>query len=266
MLTATDLTVIRRDRPILDGVGVHLPAGVLTGLIGPNGAGKSTLLHALSGALEPDDGGVVFDGRPLRQWPRDALARRRAVLPQSSELGFPFRALDVVLMGRAAHAGVSTGETDAAIAIEALRAMDALHLVERVYPTLSGGERQRVQLARVLAQIWPEDGRPDRPVHGRGRALLLDEPTNTLDLLHQHVLMRFARRLADEGVCVLAVLHDPNLAALYADRLVVLDDGRVVADGPVDAVMTEATITGVFGLPVTITRHPTRGTPQVLPA
>ncbi|MBB4267983.1 heme ABC transporter ATP-binding protein [Roseospira visakhapatnamensis] len=262
MLTAEDLTVIRRQRAIVDRVSLDLSGGTLTGLIGPNGAGKSTLLHLLSGALAPDDGGVMFAGRPLTDWPRAALARRRAVLPQSSDLSFSFRALDVVLMGRAAHAGVSTSDRDTAVAIEALRAMDALHLVERIYPTLSGGERQRIQLARVLAQIWPEETGPNA---GAGRVLLLDEPTNTLDLLHQHLALRFARRLADDGVCVLAVLHDPNLAALYADRVVVLDNGRVVADGPVDAVMTETTFDQVFGLRVTVARHPTRGTPQVLP-
>jgi len=261
MLSADDLTVIRRQRAIVDRVSLDLSGSTLTGLIGPNGAGKSTLLHLLSGAMAPDDGRVSLDGRPLTEWSRAALARRRAVLPQASTLSFPFRALDVVLMGRAAHAGVSTGERDASVALEALRAMDALHLVDRIYPTLSGGERQRVQLARVLAQIWPAETEV-----GAGRVLLLDEPTNTLDLMHQHVLMRFARRLADEGVCVLAVLHDPNLAAQYADRVVVLDKGRVAADGPVAAVMTEATISDVFGLPVTVARHPTRGTPQVMPA
>jgi iron complex transport system ATP-binding protein len=263
MLIADDLTVIRRQRAIVDRVSLNLAEGTLTGLIGPNGAGKSTLLHLLSGALSPDDGHVRLDGRPLADWPRTALARRRAVLPQSSTLSFPFRALDVVLMGRAAHAGVSTGERDATVALDALRAMDALHLVDRIYPTLSGGERQRVQLARVLAQIWPADAEAST---GAGRVLLLDEPTNTLDLMHQHVLMRFARRLADDGVCVLAVLHDPNLAAQYADRVVMLDKGRVAADGPVAAVMTETTIGAVFGLPVTVARHPTRGTPQVMPA
>ncbi len=232
----------------------------VTAVIGPNGAGKSTLLHLLSGALAPDRGWVGLDGRPLGEWPRTELARRRAVLPQASDLSFPFRGIEVVLMGRAAHAGVSDRDRDAAVAFAALRATDALHLAERVYPTLSGGERQRVQLARVLAQIWPDDGGADEP-----RFLLLDEPTSALDLLHQHLVMSVARDLADHGVGVLAVLHDPNLAAMYADRIVVLDNGCVVADGAVEAVLTEATIGRVFGLAVTVGRHPTRGTPTVLP-
>lgn len=264
MLSGSDLTVIRRGRRLLDGVTLAVPGASLTALIGPNGAGKSTLLHVLSGALAPEAGRVRFLDRPLDDWPRADLARRRAVLPQSSTLSFPFRALDVVLMGRGAHAGRSSHDHDLAVAVAALTAVDALALADRVYPTLSGGERQRVQLARVLAQIWADhndEAGPDRP----SRGLLLDEPTNNLDLLHQHQLMRFARHLADQGVGVLAVLHDPNLAALYADRMVVLADGRVAADGPVEAVMTEAVIARVFGLPVTVQRHPTRGTPHLVP-
>ncbi len=263
MLAGSDLTVIRRGRRLLDGVTLAVPGASLTALIGPNGAGKSTLLHVLSGALTPEAGQVRFLDRPLGDWPRADLARRRAVLPQSSTLSFPFRALDVVLMGRSAHAGRSSHDHDLAVAVAALTAVDALALAERIYPTLSGGERQRVQLARVMAQIWTDD---DGEGQGRTpRVLLLDEPTNNLDLLHQHQLMRFARHLADQGVGVLAVLHDPNLAALYADRMVVLADGRMVADGPVDAVMTEAVIARVFGLPVTVQRHPTRGTPHLVP-
>ncbi|KAA5606431.1 heme ABC transporter ATP-binding protein [Roseospira marina] len=264
MLEGRDLTVIRRGRRIVDDVTLDVPAATVTALIGPNGAGKSTLLHLLSGALAPQAGTVTFAGRPLAQWSRAALARHRAVLPQASELSFPFRALDVVRMGRAVHAGRSGRDHDAAVAVAALEAVDGLALADRVYPTLSGGERQRVQLARVLAQIWTDPARPEP--EGAGRALLLDEPTNNLDLTHQHQLMRFARRLADEGVAVLAVLHDPNLAALYADRMVVLADGCVAAEGPVEAVMTETVLTRTFGLPVTIQRHPGRGTPQLVPS
>ncbi|MBB4210723.1 iron complex transport system ATP-binding protein [Rhodothalassium salexigens DSM 2132] len=282
MLSARNLTVRRRGRAILDGVSLDLETAQVTALIGPNGAGKSTLLHVLSGALAPCAGEVRIAGRPLGAWRRADLARLRAVMPQSSELSFPFRAFEVVLMGRSAHAGRSSEARDLEVALAALEAVDAGHLAERVYPTLSGGERQRVQLARVLAQIWPEttsettseaaaDTASDTASDGLNplpseRLLLLDEPTNNLDLTHQHQLMRTARLWADRhGVGVLAVLHDPNLAALYADRMVVLADGHLAAQGTVDEIMTAPVIGRVFDLAVTIERHPTRGAPQLMP-
>lgn len=259
MLSAVDLHFARQGNAILRGVDLTLAPAQVTALIGPNGAGKSTLLHLLSGALTADSGTVALDGRPLADWPRASLARRRAVLPQSSELTFPFRVLEVVLMGRSAHVGRSSLAHDLEVAEAALREVDAAHLAERVYPTLSGGERQRVQLARVMAQIWPEAG-DDQP-----RTLLLDEPTNNLDLTHQHRLLTFARRLAEQGVAVLAVLHDPNLAALYADRIVLLAEGRVQSAGTVDSVLTAPQIERAFKLKVAIQRHPTRNCPQLIP-
>ncbi|WP_119166580.1 heme ABC transporter ATP-binding protein [Algihabitans albus] len=259
MLHATGLHFARQGNPILRGVDLALEPARVTALIGPNGAGKSTLLHLLSGALAPDGGTVTLDGRPLADWSRAGLARRRAVLPQSSELTFPFRVLEVVMMGRSAHNGRSSLTRDLDVAAATLDEVDAAHLAQRIYPTLSGGERQRVQLARVMAQIWPDTDN-DRP-----RFLLLDEPTNNLDLTHQHRLLAFARRLAERGLGVFAVLHDPNLAALYADRLVLLSEGRVQSAGTVDSVLTEPQIERAFKLKVAIQRHPTRGCPQLIP-
>ena len=259
MLQGTDLRIARQGRQILQGVSLESEPGRITALIGPNGAGKSTLLHLLSGALSPDRGVVALEGRSLSDWSHGDLARRRAVLPQSSELSFPFRALEVVLMGRSAHSGRSSREHDLDVALAALAEVDAAHLAERVYPTLSGGERQRVHLARVMAQIWPEPGEE------RARYLLLDEPTNNLDLAHQHRLLAFARRLAQQGVGVLAVLHDPNLAALYGDRIVLLVDGRVQIEGAVETVLTESEVEKAFDLRVAIQRHPSRNCPQLVP-
>ena len=259
MLRGTDLHFTRQGHKILRDVSVTLRPGGITAVIGPNGAGKSTLLHLLSGALMPGEGVVTLDGRSLGQWPPADLARRRAVLPQSLELSFPFRALEVVLMGRSAHSGSSSRIRDLDIAAAALEEVDAGRLAERVYTTLSGGERQRVQLARVMAQIWPEPG------DDLTRYLLLDEPTNNLDLTHQHRLLDFARRMSDRRIGVLAVLHDPNLAALYADRMVLLVDGQVQAEGPVDMVLTEDQIEKAFDIRVTIQRHPNRGRPQLVP-
>jgi iron complex transport system ATP-binding protein len=173
---------------------------------------------------------------------------------------FPFRALEIVLLGRSPHAGYSDADTDRAIAAAALREAGVAHLAERYYNQLSGGERQRVQLARVLAQVH-EDGR-----HAAARYLLLDEPTNNLDPAHQQAVMQTARRFADAGNGVVAVLHDPNLASLHADRIAVLAGGSVVADGAPEAVMTAALMESVYGYRVTVLRHPERACPVLMPA
>ena len=259
MLQGRNLYLARQGNRILEAVGIESEPGQVTALIGPNGAGKSTLLHVLSGALLPDQGEVVLDSRPLPQWSPGALALRRAVLPQFSELTFPFRALEVVLMGRSAQSGRSSRTRDLEIAFAALKEVDAAHLAKRIFPTLSGGERQRIHLARVMAQIWPEPG------DTQSRYLLLDEPTNNLDLRHQHDLMAFAKRLAQIGVGILAVLHDPNLAALYGDRIVLLVEGRVQVQGPPESVLTENEIETAFALKVAIQRHPSRDRPQLVP-
>lgn len=254
-LRAEGLGFVRAGRPIVDGVSLAIEPGCVTALLGPNGAGKSTLLHLLSGALAASAGEVRLCGRRLGAWSGPELARRRAVLAQSNELSFPFAVFDVVLMGRSAHAGLSSRAQDRAIAARALEVVGATGLARRSYPTLSGGERQRVQIARVMAQIWPGGDEP--------RFLLLDEPTNNLDLTHQRRTLAFARGLARQGVGLIAVLHDPNLAALFADRIILLSSGRIVCDGPVDAVLTEPVLERVFGVPVVVRPHPTRNIPQV---
>ncbi len=158
----------------------------------------------------PQSGEVLLDGISVTAWNRIALARRRAVLPQNSELLFPFLVRDVVLMGRAPHhKGIETSE-DYQIADKAMQETDVLAFENRPYDQLSGGERQRVQLARVLAQVWPGP-------EARGGFLLLDEPTINLDLSHQHGLLQTVRRFARTGLGLLVVLHDLNLAMRYAD-------------------------------------------------
>jgi len=260
MLAARDLCVTRGSHRALDGVSLELRPGEILAVLGPNGAGKSTLLHALAGSLRPGAGTVTLDGRSLHDWPRAELARRRAVLPQAPSLTFPFRVHEVVLLGRGPHAGHSTRHEDLATAAAAMARADAAVLSDRVYTTLSGGERQRVHLARVMAQIWPAEGNgaPDR-------YLLLDEPTNNLDLAHQRTLMHGARSLARRGVGVLAILHDPNTAALHADRIAVLRGGGLAACGTPEEVITGDVIEATYGLRVTVMRHPEYGRPCVMP-
>jgi iron complex transport system ATP-binding protein len=254
MLVARDIDVTLGRAPVLRGVGLALAPGEVLAVLGPNGAGKSTLLAVLSGAEAPDAGWVGLDDRPLAAWAPAALARRRAVLPQHSELVFAFTAFEVALLGRSPHAGRSSRARDLAAVVWALTEAEVAHLADRVYTTLSGGERQRVQLARVLAQIGPLG--PEAP--DAARYLLLDEPTSSLDLAHQHATLAAARRAASAGVAVLVVLHDLNLAAMYADRLLVLSAGRIAAEGGADAVLSEALVADVFDLEVRVTRHPTR--------
>lgn len=262
MLAAHGVVVARGGEALLDAVDFHVAPGEAVALIGPNGAGKSTLLHALSGAITPDGGVVRLDGAALSEWSPAALARRRAVLPQAPELGFPLRVRDVVGLGRSPHAGTSDRERDRMAVTGALAECEVTHLAERMYTRLSGGERQRVQLARILAQIGDDIG----DAGARARYLLLDEPTNNLDIAHQQRIATTAGCHARRGHGVLAVLHDPNLAAQYADRIVVLVEGRVLADGPPEAIMTEDTMQAAFGVRVLCRNHPVSGRPYMLPA
>ncbi|WP_282605989.1 heme ABC transporter ATP-binding protein [Pelagibius sp. Alg239-R121] len=272
MLEVKNIKVELGGSNILNDVSLSVAAGELLSVVGPNGAGKSTLFSVMSGAFKPQAGSAFLEGRAMADWPAEALARRRAVLPQHSELTFPFRVLEVVLLGRSPHAGFSDQGKDLTIARLALLETETLHLVDRVYTTLSGGERQRVQLARVLTQIEFSDS----DVKGRqveqavketgGRFLLLDEPTSSLDPSHQHATLQAAVRACGRGIGVVAVLHDLNLAAMYADRIVMLKEGKVVAQGKPVEVLTEGLIETVFELPVSVMAHPRRGCPFVVAA
>jgi iron complex transport system ATP-binding protein len=226
-------------REVLRGVDLSLARGELVALLGTNGSGKTTLLRTVAGTLAPDAGTVLFDGRSVRDWRRGALAQRVAVLPQQLELPLGFSVAELVAMGRAPHARrlfASSAADERAIA-RALLDADALDLADRPAEEISGGERQRLLVAMALAQ------EPD--------LLLLDEPTLHLDLAHQLGLLGAIRRLRDQrGLTVLAVLHDLNLAAAFAPRVAILDEGRIVADGPPSEVLSVDLVRRVFGVPV----------------
>lgn len=245
VLSASGLVVHRGGRALLDEVSLSLLPARVIAVVGPNGAGKSTLLRVLSGELPPDAGQVTFLDRDLSGWPASALARRRAVLPQESDLRFPFRVEEVVRLGRIPHPGGGDAAHDRVLALEALRRVGLADLANRLYPTLSGGERQRVHLARALVQLEPA---PGAPAPG-ARVLLLDEPTASLDLAHQHSVLSLARDLAlREHIAVLAVLHDLNLVLTYADDLLVLQRGRAAAAGPVAETLTPDLVQEIFGV------------------
>ena len=271
-ISAVGVTVRRGGRALLDDASLTLAPGRVTAVIGPNGAGKSTLLRAVTGDLRPDAGSVSILGRPLADWPVAELARHRAVLPQESDLSFPFRVEEVVRLGRIPHPGggdatlvevnpLVRDPQDKIIALDCLAQVDLSALADRVYPTLSGGEKQRVHLARALAQLRPAPG----VAAPAARALLLDEPTASLDLSHQHEVLRLARALAErENVAVLAILHDLNLVLAYADDLVVLRRGRVVASGPVDETLTPELIREVFDVPARLIDLPGQARRQLI--
>ncbi|MFN2322820.1 MAG: ABC transporter ATP-binding protein [Trueperaceae bacterium] len=238
-------------RRVLHGVSFALTAGEVVGLVGPNGAGKSTLVAVAARGLAPSAGEVFLDGRPLTAYGRRALARRVAVVPQGGDLPEGFTVDEVVAMGRTPHAGFLRGPTPAdEAAIEAaLHRTDVLELRARRVETLSGGERQRVVLARALAQ---DPG-----------VLLLDEPTNHLDVRYQVETLRAARVAAADGVAVLVVVHDLNLAARACDRVALLEAGRIVAHGAPPAVFTEARLRSVYQADVRV--HALDGIPTVVP-
>ncbi|MET8329488.1 heme ABC transporter ATP-binding protein [Streptomyces sp. NPDC005181] len=234
--------------PVLDSIELTASAGEVLALVGPNGAGKSTLLAALAADLPVESGEVRIDGRPVTDWSAAELALRRAVLPQSTALSFPFPVEDVVRMGRAPWTGTERADEDGP-AVAA--AMAVTEFAGRPFSALSGGERARVALARVLAQRAP--------------LLLLDEPTAALDLRHQELVLRICRERAAAGDAVVVVLHDLGLAAAYADRAAVLHRGRIAVAGPPAEVFTGELLGEVYRQPVEVFPHPRTGTPLVVP-
>ncbi len=248
MLEINDVSFSYPTRKVLDSIRFSVEPGKVVALLGTNGAGKSTLLKTISGELHPSSGQVAFDGKPVADWQPLALARKRAVLPQTPTLAFNFSVRDVVMMGRSPHVKGAETTHDREICQRALEQVDLGDFVDRSYLQLSGGERQRVHLARVLAQIGEPSDEP--------RYLLMDEPVAGLDLAHQHSTLQIARQLANEGVGVLTVLHELNLALAYADETVLLHQNQVNASGPTLEVLTEERVSDVFEVRATKYVHP----------
>ena len=230
MIALDQVNVLRGGRTLVRDLSHDLEPGHMTVLLGANGAGKSTLIRLLSGEWKPADGRVVWEGENLNTRKPADLARRRAVVGQTPPQIFSFRVLDVVLLGRLPHTRYPDHH-DLDIALEALELVGMSGMTERSVDTLSGGERQRVHFARAIAQLH------EARRAGRG-VLLLDEPTANLDLVHQQRVLELARRFAAEGLSVLAVLHDVNLAASFADRVMLMHEGRLLAAGSVALVLT----------------------------
>jgi iron complex transport system ATP-binding protein len=249
------LTVRVGSKRLLDDVSFTVAQGETIAVIGPNGAGKSTLLRALSGELAPSGGSIHLKGRAPQAWQPRELALRRAVLSQHVTVTFPFTVAEVVRMG----AGERRGAAIDAVAEAALAAVDLDGFQERIINTLSGGEQQRVHFARVMLQLACGE-----KASGPG-ILLLDEPTASLDLRHPRDLVSVAWNCAARGTTTIAIVHDLNLAALLAERVIVLSRGRVAADGPPVETINDETLARVFGVASAVGRVPEQAMPFVLP-
>ena len=248
-LCAEEVSLRLGGQLVLDRVSAQVSAGEVHALVGPNGAGKSTLLRTMSGEDKPDQGQVGMDGLPLEELGANDLAQRRSVMIQSAAIAFDFFVSEVLAMGWLG--GTARTASEQALASKAVaHACRVNHLLQRKFRTLSGGERQRVHFARALLQIW----RPKAGCDGvcESRYMLLDEPTSSLDLGHEGLVLRLARRAADNGVGVLVVLHDLDLAARFADQLTLLVNGSVWAQGPPGEVLTADTLSRAYGTRVQV--------------
>ncbi|UPQ90177.1 heme ABC transporter ATP-binding protein [Vibrio sinaloensis] len=254
-LSGRHLSLKFADRAVLDDINIDIHCGQVTALLGPNGAGKSTLLKLLSGEI-PSDNDIRYFGLPKQQWPLAKLAKHLGMLPQHSTLSFPFLAHEVVELG--AIPLDEPSKVVASLAKEKMEMTDVLHLAKRPYPSLSGGEKQRLHLARVLVQL---------AYSGEQTILMLDEPTSALDLAHQQNTLRIARELArNTNAAVVVVLHDLNLAAQFADRMVVLHNGKIVCDDRPENALSAQLLKQVYHYDAIISRHPTLGFPYIHPA
>ena len=251
---------------ILRDVSLRVPSGELVAVLGPNGSGKTTLLRVLAGLLPPATGQVSLDGEDLASLSRGALARRMAMVPQETHLAFEYSVLEIALMGRYPHLGAFEveGPTDLRIAREALAATGTTHLEARGFMTLSGGEKQRVIIASALAQLW-QPSETSR-VRTNGGLLLLDEPTASLDVGYQLDVASTLRSLNETRHTTMVVLtHDLNLASTLCRHLVMLREGRVIADGPTDGVLTQETVRALYDVDADVTRNEGTGHLTVVP-
>lgn len=255
MIDFTDVRVRypRQERRALNGVTIHVPRGAITAVVGPNGSGKSTLVRALLGRVALSDGAIRLDGADTRVLARDVVARTVAVVTQREDSAFPIGVREYVALGRLPHRGAwgRDTESDRAAVAGAMDLAEVAALAGRTVQELSGGEWQRVRFARALAQ--------------GGDAFVADEPTTFLDVAHEMVVFELLARIAREGRAVLLVSHQLNLVARFADRLVLLHEGRIAESGRVHDVMRSEILERVYQWPVVVTHDPAVGAPALVP-
>ncbi|HWA20643.1 MAG TPA: ABC transporter ATP-binding protein [Devosia sp.] len=254
-LQGETLTLAYGERVIVDRLTVTIPDRKITVIVGPNACGKSTLLRALARLLKPKLGSVLLDGQEIQRLPTREVAKRLGLLPQTPIAPEGILVADLVARGRTPHQSAfqQWSAADETAVLDALEATEILDLADRRIDELSGGQRQRVWIAMALAQ--------------QTQLLLLDEPTTFLDLKHQIEVLNLVRRLnRNEGRTLVLVLHDLNLACRYADHIVAMRDGQIVAEGPPKEIITAANMAAVFGLACDVIADPMSGTPLVIPA
>ncbi|OIQ43847.1 MAG: heme ABC transporter ATP-binding protein [Roseobacter sp. MedPE-SW] len=253
-LEARNIRVKMGHKKVLHGVDFSANSGKVTAIVGPNGSGKTTLLRAMTGEV-PHQGHVHINGADVTDLLPWQLAALRAVQPQSSSIAFPFTVLEIVRLGLSA--GLSAA--DSSVPLQALDTVGLAGFAGRMYQDLSGGEQQRVQLARVITQVW-EPVVDDAP-----RWLILDEPVASLDIGHQFTVMDLTRSYAARGGGVVAVMHDLNLTAMFADHVVLMEAGKVAKTGSPGEVLTDEALARTYGCPVPVNTTPPIGVPFLLP-
>ncbi|MEW5706845.1 MAG: ABC transporter ATP-binding protein [Actinomycetota bacterium] len=252
ILEVKDLSIEYGNRSVVSQMELSLKNGNFLAIVGPNGSGKTTLLRAISKVLKPKTGVIYVDGSDIAPLSRRSLARKVAVVPQESLTAFSFTALQVVMMGRTPHLSrwQTEGALDYDIAKDAMQMANCWHLRDRPINELSGGEKQRVIIAQALAQ--------------EPKLILLDEPTLHLDIGQQLEIMELLKQLSADGLSILAVLHDLNIAAYYADHLMLVKEGRIEAVGSPQEIVTENNIRRVFGITVEVKKHSLTGKPYIV--
>lgn len=243
-IQSIDVDYFIGSKQILSKIELEILPGQLHVLIGRNGAGKSTLFHMLCGDLSPKQGNVYLDGIDLKDYPNNELAKKRAVLSQETVITFPISSEEVIRLGRHPHKKDTKRDTE--IVQSCLKITNSLEQKDQIYSTLSGGERQKINFGRILAQTW------ETPP----RYIFLDEPVSALDIPNQYKTLNVCRHMANQGYAIFIILHDLNLAALYADTITLLHKGKIIKSGRPKEVLTVANLETAFGIKVKILNAP----------
>lgn len=247
MLIASNVHFCIKKRPIVEQISLELNPGEILAILGPNGAGKSTFFKILSGDIECKQGDVKYNGQSIRTLSPKNLAAIRAVMPQHSQVNFPFTVQEVVELGLI----TANSKKPSSLIEEVLTVTNTGHLKDRIFNSLSGGEKQRVQLARALVQIWETKPFP--------RFLLLDEPSSSLDIAQQHAMLSILQKLKSRNIGILVILHELNLAAHYADKIALIKNGAITKIGKVEEVLEETILEKAFDHPIQLITNPRMG-------
>ena len=257
MLRTENISFSVGKKQILKNVSASFLPGEFNMILGPNGSGKSSFLKIFSGEINKFQGNVLYEDKKIKELRKEELAKKRAVMSQQADLGFPLLVEEVVMMGRYPHFTFNPNKKDITICSEVIERMNLVEFKERNYLTLSGGEKQRVQYARVLAQVW------EKPTDSY-RYLFLDEPLNSLDISYQHEFLQVAVELIKDHTVLIAVMHDINLAAHYADNLFFFKEGELVVHGKPKDILSAGMIEKVFNIKTTVIENPVTGKPLII--